>query len=54
MRLKRNLSQYDLSRVANLPRNTLIRIETGKYEPRISTLRKIAKALGVEMTEFLK
>ena len=54
MRLQRHLSQNDLSTVAGLPRNTIIRIETGKYEPRISTLRKIAKALGVEITEFLK
>jgi len=54
LREKRGLSQYKLAALAKLPRSTLIRIEHGQVEPRISTLRRIAKALGVEAGEFLK
>lgn len=32
---------------------TLVRIEAGGYDPRLSTLRKLAKALGVSVAELI-
>ena len=32
---------------------TLARIEAGGYDPRLSTLRKLAKALGVTVAELI-
>jgi len=54
LRVKRGLSQYRLADLSKVPRNTIIRIEHGEVDPRISTLNRIAKALGVEVSEFLK
>lgn len=48
------MSQYELADLSGLERSTLARIELGEVDPRISTLRKIAKALGVEVGKFLK
>lgn len=32
---------------------TLARIEAGNYDPRLSTVRRIAKALGVTVAELV-
>jgi len=53
IRLKKGLSQYQLATLSKVPRGTLIRIEQDKVEPRISTLEKIAKGLGVNVFDFL-
>jgi transcriptional regulator with XRE-family HTH domain len=53
IRLKKGLSQYQLATMSKVPRGTLIRIEQDKVEPRISTLEKIAKGLGVNVFDFL-
>jgi transcriptional regulator with XRE-family HTH domain len=54
IREKRNLSQYQLSALAKIPRNTIIRIERGKVDPRISTLCRICQALGVDIKEVFR
>jgi transcriptional regulator with XRE-family HTH domain len=54
IRAEKGLSQYDLADLSGLERSTLARIELGEVDPRISTLRKIAKALGVEVGKLLK
>lgn len=54
VREKKGVSQYHLADLSKVPRNTIIRIEHGEVDPRISTLRRIAKALGVGVSEFLK
>jgi len=54
IRLKKGLSQYQLANLSKVPRGTLIRIEQDKVEPRISTLKRVAKALGVDIGVFLK
>ena len=53
IRLNKGLSQYQLAKLSKVPRGTLIRIEQDKVEPRISTLEKIAKGLGVNVFDFL-
>lgn len=52
-RLEKGYSQYQLSDVSGVPRITIIRIERGEVDPRMSTLRRISKALGVEVSDFL-
>jgi transcriptional regulator with XRE-family HTH domain len=47
------LTQAELGARAGLQPLTISRIETDKVEPRYSTIRKIAKALGVDPGELL-
>jgi len=46
--------QRDLAKVAGLPVRTIGRIERGEVDVRISTLNKIAKALGVNVVHLLQ
>ena len=52
IRLQHGLSQVDLSVLSGVAQNTISDIETGRRDPRPSTLRKLAKALGVEVGDF--
>ena len=52
IRRRHGLSQIDLSRRSGVAQNTISDIETGRREPRPSTLRKLAKSLGVEVADF--
>jgi transcriptional regulator with XRE-family HTH domain len=54
LREDRVLSQRELARMANLAYGTVWRIENGFPEARTSTIRKLAKALGVEPRELIK
>jgi transcriptional regulator with XRE-family HTH domain len=47
------LTQEELGSQAGVQPLTISRIETDKVDPRYSTIRKLAKALGVEPTELL-
>ncbi len=47
------LTQAELSARAGVQPLTISRIETDKVEPRYSTIRRIAKALGVDPAELL-
>jgi transcriptional regulator with XRE-family HTH domain len=42
------LSQGELAVKAGISQNALSQIETGKSQPRMSTIRKVAEALGIE------
>lgn len=42
-----------LAKLAGVGVATLARIEAGGYDPRLSTLRRIAKALGVTVAELI-
>lgn len=53
IRTGRKLSRSGLSEQCGLPRSTLIRIEDGEVDPRLSTLQKIAKALKVEVRSLV-
>lgn len=52
-REERNLLQRDLALRAGLPIRTLGRIERGEVDVRLSTLAKIAAALGVSLKELM-
>jgi len=53
IREQRELSFRELSRKAGVGLATLVRLEAGKYDPRLSTLRKLAKALRVTVCQLL-
>jgi transcriptional regulator with XRE-family HTH domain len=49
------LTQGELAEKAGVGINTVVRIETGEItEPRVSTLRKLAQALGVQPRDLLE
>ena len=55
LRLKKGLSQEKLARLADISNNTLIKIEQGiAKEPTITTVTKIASALGVSIDILVK
>jgi transcriptional regulator with XRE-family HTH domain len=49
------LTQGELATKAGVGINTIVRIETGEItEPRVSTLRKLAKALDLSPAQLLE
>ena len=46
------LTQDEFAQMAGLNRVTMITIEAGHSEPRAGTVRKLARALGVEPGDF--
>ena len=50
---KRGFSQRALAKVSNVSFVTIARLETGKYDPRLSSLRLLAKALKVKVSQLL-
>ena len=54
IRKAKKMSQQEVADKMEMHRVQYTRIETGKTEPTISTLEKIAKALEVEMPDFFK
>lgn len=54
LRLKNKLSQGDLAKMLNVNRAYISNIENGRMNPTLSTLEKIAGALGVSSCELLK
>jgi transcriptional regulator with XRE-family HTH domain len=52
-RLDRLLTQRELAAKAGLTQATVQRIETGATKARISTVRKLAAALGVEPRQLI-
>ena len=53
LRAKRGLSQRGLAQKSKVTNVTIARIETGVYDPRLSTLRQLAKALKVKVGDLL-
>lgn len=54
LRNARDWSQYRLSREAGVAAQTIWEIESGRTNsPRLVTLERIAKALGVSLTELI-
>ncbi len=54
LRIRRALTQEELAQRAGLSKNAVNRLEVDKAEPRMSTLRKLAQALGVDPHELVK
>jgi transcriptional regulator with XRE-family HTH domain len=52
-RLRRLLTQRELAATAGLTQATVQRIETGQQRARISTVRRLAEALGVDPRELI-
>ena len=50
---KRGLSQRALANLSKVSFVTIARLETGKYDPRLSSLRLLAKALNVKVSQLL-
>lgn len=53
LRLQRGLSQRDLAALMNVAQATVHKWETGKAEPPISTLERLATVLEVTLMDFL-
>jgi transcriptional regulator with XRE-family HTH domain len=53
LRTAKKLSQAALAKRAGLSREYVNKIEAGRYDPPLSTLNSLAKALGVPVTELL-
>lgn len=55
LKKQNNLSQSDLCKKADLAYHTIAKIENGATpDPRISTIKKLAKALEVTVEELIK
>jgi transcriptional regulator with XRE-family HTH domain len=53
-RRRRGWSQKDLADESGVGQDTISGIESGRHEPRPSTLRKLADALDVEVADFFR
>jgi len=54
LRLKKNMSQGDFAAAMSVDRAYICNIENGRMNPTLSTLEKIAGALGISSSELLK
>lgn len=54
MRLKRGLTQDQLSNKADLAIDTIAAIEQGRRWARLTTLHKLAKSFGVDINELFR
>jgi transcriptional regulator with XRE-family HTH domain len=54
LRLARELSQEALGDAAGLHMTEISRLERGRREPRLGTIVRLARALGVPASELLK
>jgi transcriptional regulator with XRE-family HTH domain len=53
LRERRGLTQEQLAEKSGVGRSHLARLETGKQDPTLSTIEKLAKALGVRPARLL-
>ena len=53
LRVRKGLSQDALARKADITREYVNKLEAGKYDPTVGVLQRLAKALGVPVTELL-
>jgi len=54
IRLAKQMSQGDICRKLGLGRSYISNVESGKNNPTLSTITKLAKALGVRIEELIK
>ena len=53
LRDERGISQEVLAGLADIDRSNISRIESGRAEPGLRTVQRIAAALGVKLTDLL-
>jgi len=53
LRISQNISQYQLSYRADIPRSQIIRIENGEINTSISSIYAICKALDVTLSSVI-
>jgi transcriptional regulator with XRE-family HTH domain len=54
LRKTRSMTQEALAKKAHVSLGYIARLETDRHDPKLSSLRKIAAALGVPVTELLE
>ena len=54
VRLKKKLSQGDVSRILGVHRSYISGLERGRRNPSLLTVQKVAKALGVNVGDLIK
>jgi transcriptional regulator with XRE-family HTH domain len=54
IRTKKKMTQGDLASALNVDRAYISNIENGRMNPTLSTLEKLAGALGISSSELLK
>ncbi len=54
LRERNGLTQERLAKRADVSRAYLSRLEMGRHDPPLSTIRKLARALGVPVTALLE
>ncbi|MHC9064027.1 helix-turn-helix transcriptional regulator [Nitrospira sp. CMX1] len=54
LRAQKGLTQLQVAKKAGLTLAYIGRLETGHYDPQLSTLRKLARALGVTASDLVK
>jgi transcriptional regulator with XRE-family HTH domain len=52
-REEKRLTQVEVARKARITRQYLYKLESGKADPTVTVLQRLAKALGVPVTELL-
>ena len=53
LRLSMGLTQADLAKVSGITQAQISNFEQGKSEPKLSTVKVLAKALGVKPSYFI-
>ncbi len=54
IRLSKGISQGQIGRILEVDKSFISNIENGKTNPTLSTIAKIAKAIGVSVGELMK
>ncbi len=54
LREARDLSRQELARKTGMHRETIRLLEAGRFDPTLGTLTKLARALGVTLTDLVK
>jgi transcriptional regulator with XRE-family HTH domain len=54
LRIQRMMSQATLALRAGVTRGYVSRLEIGRHDPALSTLRKLARALRVKLADLLE
>lgn len=52
-RIRAGLNQRELAKLIGTPQGKISKIENGKTDAQLSTIRKLARALGVSSTDLL-